>query len=197
MRQRFWIEDQRKEIEMKTRFALMLCAAIFALVAWTGAAPVSRSASVTGGSTVAAARQIAYPDLVVTSIRFSGRPRVEGGSAKVPITVIVKNQGSAPATKFKVALEYRQPDGGTFAVSFVVPGETDSWYPWTDVALAPGRSVAFSGEAVFNPSVHRTRVSIWAVADSCSGDEFMEDYCRVKERNERNNKSAMLSVALP
>jgi hypothetical protein len=36
-----------------------------------------------------------------------------------------------------------------------------------------------------------------AIADSCSGDEFMPDYCRVEESNETNNESTPISIALP
>jgi hypothetical protein len=185
----------RKEFQMKTRLALKVITFTFAMIAW--AMPIPQSRAIASEASIEPVTQRAFPDLIITSIRFTGRPRVVGGSAKVPITVVVKNQGSAPAARFKVALEYKLPDGRTFAVSFVVPGETDRWYPWTDVALGAGRIVTFSGEAVFIPSLHRTRVSLWAIADSCSGDEFMENYCRVEESNENNNKSVTLSVTLP
>ena len=71
------------------------------------------------------------PDLVTSSIKLIGHPGLENGSAKVPIEVVVRNQGNAPAPRFKVAVEYKG-DKGTFVFSFVVPGEADVWYPLTD-----------------------------------------------------------------
>jgi hypothetical protein len=38
------------------------------------------------------------------------------------------------------------------------------------------------------PSLHGQRITIIPRVDSCSGDEFMPDYCRVQESNEANNE---------
>ncbi|MEW6131167.1 MAG: hypothetical protein AB1757_29315 [Acidobacteriota bacterium] len=172
---------------MKTKSISIFLAVSFILVSWTGA---------TSTSTSGATPQIAYPDLV-SSIKVIGDIKVVDGSARVPIAVVVKNQGNAPAARFKVSLDYRRPDGRIFAVMFAVPGQSDQWSPWTRTNLLAGKSVTFTGDAVFNPSTHGVRVSLWAIADSCAGDEFVEDYCRVKERNENNNKSAALTINLP
>jgi len=118
------------------------------------------------------------------------------GSVEVPIRVIVKNQGTESAGIFKVATKYTG-SGGTFVVAFTVPGQSDTWYPYTTGALDSGSTVTFEGKVTFSPTVHNVTVSLKAIADSCSGDESMPDYCRVKESNETNNESTPISIALP
>lgn len=55
----------------------------------------------------------------------------------------------------------------------------------------------FKGKVILPSSWRGETISLNAIADSCSGDEFMEDYCRVKESNEENNKSNTLTVQAP
>lgn len=144
---------------------------------------------------------VGKPDLVVTTLETTGPPTVNAeNSVEVPIRVVVKNQGNAAADVFKVAIEFT---GGavdpsrTFVVAFTVPGQTDIWYPHTGSSLAAGSTVTFAGKVTFNPAEHGVTISLKATADSCSGDEFMPAYCRVKESDEGNNESAWISVSLP
>jgi len=138
------------------------------------------------------------PDLVVTTLEATGLGFVGlDGGFKVPIRVVVKNQGDAEAGIFKVSTEYMGPQGGAFAVAFEVPGQATVWYPYTSSPLAPGGEVTFEGYALFIPGVSNMTVSLWAIADSCGGDEFMPDYCRVEESDESNNESTVISVYLP
>lgn len=44
--------------------------------------------------------------------------------------------------------------------------------------------------------LHGQRITIIPHVDSCSGDEFMPDYCRIRERNEANNEMRR-SLTLP
>ncbi len=142
--------------------------------------------------------RIQRPDLVVTSFVATGGAVIVHGAVELPVKVMVKNQGTAAAPVFKVAVEYSEHGaGGPFAVAFDVAGEASNWYPSTDAVLAAGKSASFSGKLKFNPATRHVRVLLRAIADSCSGDEFMEDYCRVRESNELNNKSAALWAALP
>ena len=157
---------------MKTKFVLLIVCMVLVLAACT-------------------------PDLVVTDLETTGQATVNGdGSAEVPIRVVVKNQGSSAAGIFKVATEYTGPQG-TFVVAFTVPGQTSSWYPYTGAPLSTGDEKTFDGKVTFHPSVHGVNVSLKAIADSCSGDEFMPVYCRVEEGNESNNESVTVSVLLP
>jgi hypothetical protein len=141
------------------------------------------------------------PDLLVTTLETTATPTVnENNSVEVPIRVVVKNQGNAAANVSKVAIEYT---GGvidpsrTFVIAFTVPGQSSIWYPFTSGALAAGSTETFTGKVTLHPKEHGVTVSLTATADSCSGDELMPAYCRVKESNEANNKSAPISVALP
>lgn len=141
------------------------------------------------------------PDLVVTRLEATGSPTVNPqNSVEVPIRVVVKNQGNKSAGIFKVATEFTgSPVDPTrsFVVAFTVTGQGSIWYPFTTGSLAAGSTVDFSGKVTFHPSNHGVTVSLKAIADSCSGDEFMPSYCRVKESNENNNVSTPISLALP
>ena len=140
---------------------------------------------------------IPQPDLVITSFRVTGPATVVNGSVELPVEVVVKNQGDGQAPIFKVGVEFTRPGAGPFAVSFRVPGEASIWYPSTNGPLAGGKSVSFAGSLTFTAGSRGRRVRIRATADSCSGDEFMADFCRVRENNEANNRSAVVSIALP
>jgi hypothetical protein len=142
---------------------------------------------------------IGRPDLVVPEIRTTGVPRVlSDGRTEVPVRVIVRNQGTAPAGIFKSSVEYTSPaNADPFTVAFSVTGQADIWYPWTSAPLGPGEQQTFNGTLTLHKSARGQTVSVHATADSCSGDEFMPDWCRVLESNEANNESSTLSIVLP
>lgn len=139
----------------------------------------------------------ASADLVVTSWQSTGAPTINSqNSVEVPVRAVVRNQGGAAANLFKVAAEYTGSQG-KFVVAFTVPGQSDFWYPHTTMSLAVGSDATFDGKLTFHPALHGETVSLMATADSCSGDEFMPDYCRVNESDEGNNASTAISVTLP
>jgi hypothetical protein len=120
------------------------------------------------------------------------------GQIEVPIRVVVMNRGGVAAGTFKVSTEYiRLEGGGLFTVRFTVLGPDSTWYPFTKAPLAAGSEVTFAGTVTFPSALQGQTVSLRAVADSCSGDELMPDYCRVEESNEDNNLSREISVRLP
>jgi hypothetical protein len=136
------------------------------------------------------------PDLRVRVLEATGPAIVNAeNGVEVLVLVVVRNQGTMAATFFKTAMEYTRPEG-TFAVAFTVPGQSDIWYPWTSAPLAPQAEVTFTGKVTFHPAVRGVVVSLTAIADSCSGDEFMPDYCRVKESNE-DDQSGPIVLTLP
>ena len=137
------------------------------------------------------------PNLIVANWQATGPPTVNAeNSVEVPVRAVVRNDGDGSAGVFKLGAQYTE-SGGSFAVSFIVPGQTSVWYPFTSASLASGGEVTFDGHIVFHPSLHGETVTVTVTADSCSGDEFMPDYCRVDESNEGDNESASISVALP
>jgi hypothetical protein len=137
------------------------------------------------------------PDLVVTTFVATGPATVNAqNSVELPVRAVIRNQGAAPAGIFKVSVDYTGSDG-RFVVAFTVPGQASIWYPTTNSPLAVGTDRSFAGKLTFHPAVHGETVTITALADSCSGDEFMPAFCRVDESNETNNESGSISVALP
>ena len=141
---------------------------------------------------------IGRPDLVVSSLT-TGTPSINANnSVEVPVRAVIRNQGTATATNlFKNSMHYTNPAGQTFVVAFTVSGQSDIWYPWTSAPLAAGAEKVFSGKITFHPSVHGVNVSLHGLADSCSGDEFMPEHCRVLESNEGNNRSSVVPIFLP
>ncbi len=140
---------------------------------------------------------IPQPDLIVSSLTVAGAPIINfENRVELPIRVIVRNQGSMAANIFKVSVSYTELDG-TFVVAFTVPGQSSSWYPRTDDLLLSGGEFVFEGFLAFHPAVHNQTVTLQAFADSCSGEEFTPDFCRIEESNENNNASAPVSAVLP
>jgi hypothetical protein len=95
---------------------------------------------------------------------------------------------------FKVSTEYAIGDD-TYGVPFTVPGQENLRYPYTNAPLEAGSEVVFEGVVTFDYDYQDVTVSLWATADSCAGDEFMPDYCRVEESDEDNNESTSILVA--
>jgi hypothetical protein len=142
-------------------------------------------------------KDVARPDLVVTDLDSTGPIIVNNqGNPEAPIRAVVKNIGEASAGIFKLAAEYTSQQR-TFTAAFTVPGQSNSFYPFTSSPLAPGNTVTFEGKVVFSSSLRGTTVTLRIIADSCSGDEFMPSYCRVEESNESNNVSSAISLRLP
>ena len=134
------------------------------------------------------------PDLVITEFETRGSPQPqEDGTIVLPVRVVVRNRGNAAAGIFKVSVDY-SGSRGTFVLPFSSQGSI--WYPFTNASLPAGGEVTFLGELTFVFANNET-VAITALADSCSSDEFMPDYCRVRESNETNNESISVTVSLP
>lgn len=137
------------------------------------------------------------PDLVVTSFKTMGSAQYTDNGYELPVRLTVANQGNADADVFKVSVDYTT-DQGSFVVPFTVssPDHYYAWYPYTSGPLAPGASVLFDGVVTFAhlSSLNCRTLSLSALADSCSGDEFMPPACRVAESDEGNNQSAPLIV---
>jgi len=136
--------------------------------------------------------EIILPDLRVTQIT-AGTPDIKsnGKEANVPLAVTVKNFGGSTSNEFKISTDVKVGTGGMFVKPFTVPGQRDIWYPRQN-GLGAGEEITFSGNLYIGtpsgPSLYGQKAAIVAMVDSCSGDEFMPDYCRVKESNEVNNE---------
>jgi hypothetical protein len=135
------------------------------------------------------------PDLVISNFEV-GSPTINPeNSVELPVRVDITNQGDVDAKIFKMAARY-SGSSGTYTVPFTVEGQ-DIWYPYTSAPLQPDDSVVFEGILTFHPLLHYETVTVWVIADSCSGDEFMPEYCRVDESNENNNNAPSQSVYMP
>ena len=133
------------------------------------------------------------PDLRVTKIT-ADTPTFEndGSVANLPLKVTVKNFGGSTDENFKTSVDVAVGSGQRFVRPFTVTGQRDIWYPWQS-GLGIGEEVTFSGNLQIGlpggDSLYGQSVTIIALADSCSGDEFMPSYCRVEESLENNNEN--------
>ena len=141
--------------------------------------------------------RLVRPDLIVTNFLQKGASfNGPNGTIHVPVAVTVKNVGQAPAAIFKVGIDYQHPNGQIYPVMFTVPGQSNTFYPFTNSPLAAGAVLTYQGVLVFSANLRGNTLSAKAIADSCSGDEFMESYCRVKESSESNNSSTAINIVL-
>jgi len=137
------------------------------------------------------------PDLVVVAFEVMGPVTLDKEDrAVIPVHVAVKNQGGGEAGVFKVAVMYTGIDG-PHVTDFLVKGQSDPHYAYTRGILKPGTEFVFNGMMLFKPTEQGMIVPVYAVADSCDGEQDMPSYCRVGESNEKNNESEPVSVTLP
>jgi hypothetical protein len=136
---------------------------------------------------------VRLPDLKVTQIT-AGTPSFEedGAVANVPLTVTIKNFGGATSEMFKTSVDVIVGDGMRYVRPFTVPGQSDTWYPWQS-GLGEGEEATFTGTLMIGvpsgESLYGQKATIIAKVDSCSGDEFTPEYCRVEESDETNNEN--------
>lgn len=143
------------------------------------------------------------PDLIVSSFNITGEPFISGDNLKLPIEVVVKNQGNATAEDlFKVDVRYTQEGNPPFVVAFTADETSEVnpdnlFYPFTKNPLDPGDEVTFTGKLTFiDDSLLGQPISLVATADSTAGDEFIPEFGRVEESNEDNNSSDIVEVTL-
>ena len=138
------------------------------------------------------------PDLTVTSVATGTPSFISPSEANLPLTVTIRNAGDSTSTRFKLSVDVID-SSGRFVKPFTVPASGDRWYPWK-TGLARGATYSFRGTLYIGmsggASLHGQRITVIPRVDSCSGDEFMPDYCRVRESNEANNEYSR-SVTLP
>lgn len=148
--------------------------------------------------TILAVSANGLPDLTVTGVATGAPSFIDPSEANLPLTVTIQNIGDAIGTRFKLSVDVID-SSGRFVKPFTAPGQSDRWYPWK-TGLARGESYSFRGTLYVGkpggPSLHGQRITIIPRVDSCSGDEFMPDYCRVRESNEANNENRR-AVTLP
>jgi hypothetical protein len=145
-----------------------------------------------GGSVPVAVTLGQLPDLVIDTLVATDTVSFTERGMEQPVRVVVWNAGNAAAPIFKVAASYSQP--GTESVTdFEVPGQPQGAYAYTAGPLLPGARVLFEGTIVFFDTDAGPPYRLWVVADSCSGDELFETYCRVDEFDEANNVSVDLN----
>jgi len=145
------------------------------------------------------------PDLLVVSFRQTGEPSPGRLGMPVPVELVVRNEADVLAGVFKVSVEYSSGSlspGQAFTVPFIAdesedvdPG--DGLYAFTTHDLEPGEEITFTGVVLIPNEEQGRTVTVTAIADSCSGEEFTEATCRVAEFNEDNNRSESIDIDVP
>jgi hypothetical protein len=137
------------------------------------------------------------PDLTVSEVVPLDAGAIDSeGNVVMRVLTTITNQGAADAGPFKVGMEYTS-DGVPFTVPFAVDGEAGTYYPFLDEGLTSGNSIKLEGTVTFPSGLQGTEVPLYAVADSCQGDEGMSETCREEESDETNNAPPGPVVTLP
>jgi len=154
---------------------------------------------------------VPYPDLVISDWRVTGSATItytygllystvqsylaQGTTlvVQIPVRVVVTNQGNTVAGVFKVVVPYFEQKGSGYAL-FTVSGQADPRFPFTGFLLPAGSSVALDGVVTLYPSSAGQDIWLWAIADSCVGDDGFPVYCRVLESDEGNNQSKPIVI---
>lgn len=158
------------------------------------------------------ALQTGLPDLVIQAIS-SGSPLRVGDRVEIPYSVRVRNRGGSPAGIFKVSVGYHilsfpivLADRLTVresVVAFIVPGQSNTMFPFTGGPLNAGSDIIFTGklsfptifDRSFDENTPRVRIKFEAFADSTQGDgSSVDSYGRVREADESNNKSNPITL---
>ena len=195
----------RTECRILTVFGgqFVSCTSPFTTLLGNGSYTFTVRAFDAAGNSAAASRSFSInnrPDLVVSSATIVGRAvRRADGTIALPYSVTVRNQGGVSAPTSKVSVHYRGlPTAPTieFVTGYDVPGQASSFYPFVP-SLGPGASATLTGNIIFASFNEGASVTVRALADSCSGEEFVPPFCRVDESSESNNWSVTRSATLP
>ena len=99
------------------------------------------------------------------------------------------NRGGRDAGEFAIHI-----DADGFMVPFMVAGQQSQFSPRVE-GLGAGQSRTVQGTLRIRVG-GRASVEAVATVDSCAGEEFMPEHCRVEEANEGNNASEVVRVRL-
>lgn len=139
------------------------------------------------------------PDLVV-KVELGELPirsaalSASGPALFVPLRITARNQGGETAGPFKISV-FGSASDGDFLRPFVPYSGEGDFYIFFDGKLPPGAEAIFEGAVAFNPNL-QGEAKIYAEVDSCAGEEFPPQGCRVGESDEGNNFSDGVIVNL-
>lgn len=139
------------------------------------------------------------PDLVVRvelgelPIR-SAALSAAGEGLYVPLRITARNQGGEPAGGFKLSV-FGSANDGDFLRPFIPYDGQGDFYIFFDGELPPGGEVVFEGAVAFSSDV-KGEAKVYVEVDSCAGQEFPPEGCRVRESDEGNNFSDGMIVNL-
>lgn len=121
--------------------------------------------------------------------------RLSANYYKIPVLMRITNRGGQSTGEFKLSAE-----GGTAESWFPRPlaGEgqpQEGYYAFVNEGISPGGELLIYGMIVIvDPALASQPLNFVITVDSCAGDEFFNDFCRVQEADEGNNSSNTLAV---
>jgi hypothetical protein len=125
----------------------------------------------------------AKPDLVV-GIKQAAQIRTEpDGSYSLLLSIGVRNVGRASA--------------GPFKVTVLLGGQSYLWSGSQPSPVPAGGTATLRAPLRLAGTLAGTSIALSALVDSCIGDEFMPEHCRVDELDEGNNRSNTLQLGVP
>ena len=131
------------------------------------------------------------PDLEIVLLKC---PNVdEETQYGMPIEILIANKGTKASGRFKVSAEHIQ-SGSRHTIQLKNKKGENGWYIWHDAPIqATTKTVRLTAYMDWNGLLSGFQEFVITV-DSCIGDEFMPNYCRVDESNEKNNEYPFQNV---
>lgn len=139
------------------------------------------------------------PDLVV-KVELGELPvrsaslAAAGKGLFVPLRITAANRGGETAGGFKLSV-FGSANDGDFLRPFIPYDQQGDFYIYFDGKLPPGGEVVFEGAVAFTGNV-QGEAKVYVEVDSCAGEEFTPENCRVSESDEGNNFSDGMIVNL-
>lgn len=141
------------------------------------------------------------PDLIINAQSVTGAATLQGIKYRVPVTIKVRNQGSAKSAAFTVGVRFAQPAGAanpslnqyTGTAPFLkADGST-----MVMQELNPGQEIMLVGFVYLPDTFVGKTMRLRGKADIGGSPEHAKPWGSVKELSENNNWSAEMTVAVP
>ena len=137
------------------------------------------------------------PNLVLSNVEILADPGINAqGQVVFPVLLEIKNLGDLPADPFKLSASFTGPNG-TFGTPIYFPGGDPEFYAFIEAPLAGNEDILVEAEILLAAPNQGQEVSVQVLADSCAGEEFVPEFCRVAESDETDNTSTALNLILP
>ncbi|WP_141732248.1 hypothetical protein [Oligoflexus tunisiensis] len=150
--------------------------------------------AVFGFSSLASAQAIRKADLVPSPLTYVKITPLPDGAHQLTAKLKVTNKGNRTASGYKLSVDAKDHNDSTFYHTGLYIGSKPQAYAYSPTALAAGASEMLTLNVYLRERWTRRLVNLYIDVDSCAGEEFQPNHCRVAESNEKNNRTPTFNV---